>query len=62
MYAYGIDSMDVCLCGILFGLNTNKNSTKISQLPICAYTCCSGWVFQSKYHNHFPLEFDFQKN
>lgn len=45
MYAYGIDLMDVCLCGILFGLNTNKNSTKISQLSNCAYVCCSCWVF-----------------
>lgn len=36
--------MDICLCGILFGVDTNKNSTKISQPPNCAFVvCCSCW-------------------
>lgn len=41
MYAYDIEVMDICLCGILFGVDTNKNCTKISQLPNCAFVCCS---------------------
>lgn len=50
--------MDICLCGILFGIDTNKNCTKISRMPNCAYICCSSlltWFFFSTEWSLAPL-------